>query len=133
MKAAKGKTAREAAQEDKGELYRRGGGVAKKKRDHEKLNTGGVVARARGGGVSPAPTAANYPDVAKIERDHHRIRVEKKRGGAVEGKKAAHRIDKRARGGRMTPGSPFSGADAPNLGYATGAGPESKPEGRGKD
>ncbi len=34
----------------------------------------------------------------------------KKHGGKVEGKKPEHRADKRARGGRMTPKEPFSGA-----------------------
>lgn len=33
-----------------------------------------------------------------------------KRGGAVKGEKPKHRMDKRARGGRMTPKSPLSGA-----------------------
>ncbi len=34
----------------------------------------------------------------------------KKHGGKVEGHKPEHRADKRARGGRMTPASPLSGA-----------------------
>lgn len=33
-----------------------------------------------------------------------------KRGGKAEGKKPMHRADKKARGGRMTPASPLSGA-----------------------
>jgi len=34
----------------------------------------------------------------------------RKRGGKVSGAAAKHRLDKRARGGRMTPKSPLSGA-----------------------
>jgi hypothetical protein len=41
-----------------------------------------------------------------------------KRGGKVKGHMAKPRADKRARGGRMTPKSPFSGAgDAPKMSY----------------
>lgn len=53
-------------------------------------------------------------DGGKVE--HHK----RKRGGPVEGKHPEHRLDKRARGGAMTPKSPYSGADAPNLKYAHG-------------
>lgn len=41
-----------------------------------------------------------------------------KKGGAVGGKALVPSVARRARGGRMTPSSPLSGAEAPNLGYA---------------
>lgn len=41
-----------------------------------------------------------------------------KKGGKVHGHHARHRLDKKARGGRMTPSSPLSGADGSNLPYA---------------
>ena len=130
----------------------RGGGVEKKKRDHEKLNTGGgVIARKRGGGIKPEdtrPTAEgtekDYPTVARVDRPHHRFRVVKRRGGKVDGKKAERRIDRRARGGGIEgggpashhaptkPGWPYSGAEAPDMGYTRGA-TNSKPRGAGKD
>jgi len=40
-----------------------------------------------------------------------------KRGGEVKGEEARHRPDRRARGGRMTPKSPFSGADTGRASY----------------
>jgi hypothetical protein len=40
----------------------------------------------------------------------HEGKEHKKHGGEVKGEKSAHRIDKRARGGRMTPKEPLSGA-----------------------
>lgn len=41
-----------------------------------------------------------------------------KRGGKVKGHEAKPRMDRRARGGRMTPKSPFSGAgNAPKMSY----------------
>ena len=114
--------------------YKRGGHVEKKRKDHEKLATGGgVVARAAGGAVARARggKVAGYPDVAKIAERGHQKRVMRKRGGKVEGKKAEHRLDKRARGGSVGGGSarhPLSGADAPPLAYARGSGPASRPE-----
>lgn len=57
----------------------------------------------------------------------------KKRGGKVHGKHPGHRLDKRARGGRMmTPKSPFSGADGPDKDYAKGD-LKAGSEGMGKD
>ena len=53
----------------------------------------------------------------KRKERKHGGRLEKKKehrkhGGKVEGEKPKHRMDKRARGGRMTPESPLSGAAA---------------------
>lgn len=60
-------------------------------------------------------------------------KVARKRGGSVPGKEAAHRLDKRQRGGRIaSPEHPLSGADAPNLGYAHGN-LSAGSEGKGKD
>lgn len=44
------------------------------------------------------------------EERKHGGRMKKKHGGKVAGKKPEMRADKRARGGRMTPASPLSGA-----------------------
>ena len=49
-------------------------------------------------------------------KDHKK---HKKHGGKVEGKKPEHRADKRARGGRMTPSSPLSGAGMTHGGEKT--------------
>jgi hypothetical protein len=101
--------------------YRRGGGVEKKKRDHEKLATGGgVISRKRGGGIKPETakldaegTGDNYPEVGSIrERGHHEISVQKRRGGKVEGKKPPHRGDRRARGGSV-PAARANGGSVP--------------------
>ena len=58
-------------------------------------------------------------DEGRKERKHggrlEKKKEHRKRGGKVEGKKPEHRMDKRARGGRMTPASPLSGA-----GHTTG-------------
>jgi hypothetical protein len=54
------------------------------------------------------------------DRHHEKLEVTKKRGGKVEGKKAHHRLDRRARGGRMTPSSPLSGASVKEPSYAHG-------------
>lgn len=61
----------------------------------------------------------------------HEKHEKRKRGGKVHGKHPGHRLDKRARGGRMTPKSPFSGADAPDLDYAKADVPMGS-EGKGK-
>ncbi|HZT51707.1 MAG TPA: hypothetical protein VFA22_07235 [Stellaceae bacterium] len=113
------------------EEYRRGGGIHHKGHvehehhgivHHKHHKKGGEVdgekkheKRARGGKVGSA-------DVAHIERQHRKIHVpdrkrELKRGGKVEGEETRHRVDRRARGGRMTPHSPLSGADVKPLPY----------------
>lgn len=60
--------------------------------------------------------------VMEDERTKEEVRDEMdghKRGGHVEGKKARMRPDRRARGGRMTPKSPFSGADTGRASYVS--------------
>ncbi len=94
---------------------KRGGKV--EKRDH----------RARGG---------RETEKERMEREREEKRKEehkkRKRGGKVHGKHPGHRLDKRARGGRMTPKSPFSGADAPDLEYGKADVP-SQPRGAGRE
>ena len=79
------------------------GGKPEKAEDKAPLS-----ARRRGGKVKE--------ENEKKERRHEK----RKRGGKVHGKHPGHRLDKRARGGRMTPSSPFSGADGADLSYAKG-------------
>lgn len=66
------------------------------------LKTGGASRheRKRGGGI---------PGEEKI-KEGEREDDERKRGGKVHGEKPKHRLDKRARGGAMTPKSPLTGA-----------------------
>jgi hypothetical protein len=51
--------------------------------------------------------------------EHEKKKEHKKRGGKVGGKMPEMRMDKRARGGRMTPSSPLSGAGNTHGGIAT--------------
>ena len=68
--------------------------------------------KAAGGEVAKVPEGSRTEAMVKREMDGH------KRGGKVEGKMAKQRLDKRARGGRMTPKSPLSGAgDMKRMGY----------------
>jgi len=79
---------------------RKGGGRAEMERKEERGEeraTGGAVKRATGGGI-----------------------IARKRGGSVHGKKPEHRMDKRARGGRMTPKSPLSGATVKEMPFEKG-------------
>lgn len=143
---------KEREEHEEHEKRRRGGGLKarerKEERDHEKRNAGVVVARKRGGGIKPEDTRpkaegthANYPEIQAVPREHRKIRVQKRRGGKVDGKKAERRIDRRARGGGIGPAShhapkrpqwPYSGAEAPDMPYTKG-GNDSKPEGKGGD
>ena len=85
---------------------------------------------ARGGSIVPAIEKANSKPAthrAPAPQSGH------KSGGSVSGKHARHRLDKRARGGRMTPSSPLSGADGPNLGYAKANNRAVDDGGKGKD
>ncbi len=82
---------------------------AKEKRDH----------KARGGRME--------------KKDHEKMMPRRKAGGAVHGKAPMHRLDKKARGGRMTPGSPFSGADTKPLGFEHDQIPSVDEGGKGKD
>lgn len=70
---------------------------------HHMLKAGGASMheRKRGGMI---------PGEKKIETAEHDDEEGRRRGGKVHGEKPAHRLDKRARGGRMTPKSPLSGA-----------------------
>lgn len=56
-----------------------------------------------------------------------------KRGGRIGGHMAKARHDRRARGGRMTPKAPYSGADGPNPSYARSSLPSPGTEGKGKE
>lgn len=49
-----------------------------------------------------------------------KTKMKLKSGGAVAGDAPAARMDKRARGGRMTPKSPLSGADVKRMPYEKG-------------
>lgn len=76
-------------------------------------DTGGRF--ARGGSIVPGIERANSKPAAKsapAPQSGH------KAGGSVHGKNARHRLDKRARGGRMTPSSPMSGASVKALPFA---------------
>jgi len=77
-------------------------------------------------GMSPRP----MEDERTREMEEREERGEK-RGGKVSGHHAKARHDRRARGGRMTPKSPFSGADGPNPSYARSH-PTTKFEGEGE-
>lgn len=69
---------------------------------------------ARGGIIDGIPESGGHKTHIKQKESQSGH----KKGGTVHGHHARHRLDKRARGGRMTPSSPLSGADGPNLGYA---------------
>ncbi len=57
-----------------------------------------------------------------------------KHGGAVGGMKSGGRLDKRARGGRMTPSSPLSGAgNMKGQPYESGGVPATVARGKGGD
>jgi hypothetical protein len=86
--------------------------------------------RAKGGPVEPKERKPK-----EDERTEEMVREEDeghKHGGKVKGHHAMHRADRRARGGRMTPKEPFSGADGPNPSYARSH-RRSESEGVGKD
>ena len=110
--------------------------------------------RARGGRMGKEPEIDGEPEIGgkpekpempKVEsgrkrggrmghKEHHEKDAlpKRKHGGKVKGKHPGHRLDRRARGGRMTPQSPFSGADGPDLDYAKADIP-SGAEGKGRD
>lgn len=69
---------------------------------------------ARGGIIDGMPESGGHKEEIKEKASQSGH----KKGGKVHGHHARHRLDKRARGGRMTPSSPLSGADGPDLGYA---------------
>lgn len=82
---------------------------------HEK---GGKVKKAKGGVIPmPVPTLKGSPIARVTERGHTKKEVTKKRGGKIDGAEAMHHVGKKARGGRMTPGEPLSGADAEAMPY----------------
>jgi hypothetical protein len=64
-----------------------------------------VMKKADGGSVKPKEDQRTKAMIGDGDRDDY------KHGGKVAGKAAKPRLDRRARGGRMTPKSPFSGAD----------------------
>lgn len=89
-----------------------------------------VAKHAKGGPVEPKERKPK-----EDERTREMVDEEDeghKHGGKVHGKHAAPRADKRARGGRMTPKEPFSGADGANPSYARSH-RSSKSEGVGKE
>lgn len=88
----------------------------KGKKEHMKHRAtgGGIAGRAGGGKIDGEPESGGHP----VKLHEQKSESGHKRGGKVHGKHAAHRLDKRARGGRMTPSEPLSGADAPDLPYA---------------
>lgn len=99
-----------------------------------------VIGRAKGGSVPKidgVPEIGGTPEKAE-ERTPESGRKRggkmghRAKGGKVHGKHPGHRLDKRARGGAMTPKSPFSGADGPDLGYAKADIPSGS-EGMGRD
>lgn len=94
---------------------------------HHHYKKGGELKRAKGGKI---PDGGQVGDIE--ERGHHEIKVSRKRGGKVDGEKPMHRADKRARGGRMTPHDPFSGAASEQMPYERGQEP-TKSRGEGKD
>lgn len=75
---------------------------------------GGIAGKASGGKIDGEPESGGHP----IKLHEKPSASGHKRGGKVHGKHAGHRLDKKARGGRMTPSEPLSGADAPDLPYA---------------
>lgn len=88
-----------------------------------------VKHRAKGGKVDMeldgVPEIGGHPEKAEDRKPESgrkrggKMEAKKRaKGGKVHGKHPGHRLDKRARGGRMTPKSPLSGADGPDLGYA---------------
>lgn len=56
-----------------------------------------------------------------------------KHGGKVKGHSAKPRADRRARGGRMTPKEPLSGADGANPEYARSSLPKPGTQGKGDE
>lgn len=56
-----------------------------------------------------------------------------KHGGHVGGKKAKHHAGKYARGGKMTPSSPLSGADTKPLNFEHNSIPKEDTGGKGRD
>lgn len=84
----------------------------------------GLKTRKDGGRTEPAE-----PKPKEDERTKEMVEEEEKghkRGGAIKGRAAGGRLDKRKRGGglghfasggRMTPKSPFSGADTKKMPY----------------
>lgn len=80
---------------------------------------------ARGGIIDGMPESGGK----KTEIKEKPSQSGHKSGGKVHGHHARHRLDKHARGGRMTPKSPLSGADGPDLSYAKARMPEGAGEG----
>lgn len=88
--------------------------------------------KAKGGPVMEKEPGKKMED----ERTREMVSEEeegRKRGGKVKGAHARPRADKRARGGRMTPKEPFSGADGPNPPYARSREPSPGTEGKGRE
>jgi len=85
--------------------------------------------KAMGGRTEPAE-----PKAKADERTKEMVSEEekgRKAGGKVMGSQSKPRPDRRARGGRMTPSSPFSGADGPNPSYARSSLPKPGTQGKG--
>lgn len=74
--------------------------------------------KADGGKVMGEEKKSAVPEDERTKAMIAREEEVRKHGGKVKGHASKPRLDKRARGGRMTPKSPFSGAgDAPKMGY----------------
>lgn len=92
--------------------------------------------KKRGGKVAQERTESHEMEPRPMEDERTKKMVEdeergEKRGGKVMGHHTKARHDRRARGGRMTPKAPYSGADGPNLSYARSH-PTTKYEGEGE-
>lgn len=95
-------------------VRKRRGGKVEGKKPHHRMDR-----RARGGALS-APAAAPAP-------------VARARGGAVHGGAAPSQGSKVSHSAPKRPEWPYSGADVKDPHYTRGPGPESKPEGKGKE
>jgi hypothetical protein len=103
------------------------------RKEHEReRHRGGRMHKARGGKVMEHEPGKEFED-ERTEGMVHEEEEGKKHGGKVKGHHPKHRMDRRARGGRMTPKEPFSGADGPNPAYARSHPPKGGTEGKGKE
>lgn len=74
------------------------------------MKSGRHMKKAEGGKVMGDERDHPVPPDARTKAMVAREREGQKHGGKVTGAASKPRLDKRARGGRMTPKSPFSGA-----------------------
>ena len=82
------------------------------------MKSGRHMAKKNGGGPVMEDEPGKVPADERTKAMVARGMEGKKHGGSVKGDAAKHRPDKRARGGRMTPKQPLSGAgDMPHMAY----------------